>query len=487
MFETLTDRLGTALRNLRGVGKLNEENMGEALKEVRTALLAADVHFRVAREFIERVKAAAEGQEVLKSVTPGQQIIKIIHDELEKLFGEGDQALLDKKPLRIMLIGLQGSGKTTTAGKLGRHLKKKGYNPLLVACDPYRPAAVDQLETLARREEVGFYAERGSENVPRIGRNALELSKREGQNLLIFDTAGRLQIDGNLIDEIKRLKAEVQPHEILLVADAALGQEAVNVARTFHEAVQLTGLILTKLDGDARGGAALSMKSMTGVPIKFVGTGEKPEDFDAFHPDRMASRILGMGDVVSLVERAQENIDQREAERMAEKLARADFNFEDFLAQMQQVKKLGPLQSIVGMLPGMSGIQVGDKEEKKMKQTEALILSMTPKERRNPQILNGSRRARIARGAGLEMRDLNQLIKQYQQMRKMMQMMRGNKGMRMMKQMAGKMKGQNMDLPGMDDFNPDSMGGLGGMPGGLPGGLPGKGLPPGLRGPGKKR
>jgi len=471
MFETLTDRLGTALRNLRGVGKLTEENMADALKEVRTALLAADVHFRVAREFVERVKAQAEGQEVLKSVTPGQQIVKIIHDELVGLFGEGDPALLEKKPLRIMLIGLQGSGKTTTAGKLGRMLKKRGYNPLLVACDPYRPAAVDQLEQLAKREQLGFYAERGSKDVPRIGRNALELSKREGQNLLVFDTAGRLQIDSNLVDEIKRLKAEVQPHEVLLVADAALGQEAVNVAKTFHEAVQLTGLILTKLDGDARGGAALSMKSMTGVPIKFVGTGEKPEDFDAFHPDRMASRILGMGDVVSLVERAQENIDQKEAERMAEKLARADFNFEDFLSQMRQIKKLGPLQSIVGMLPGMSGMQVGDAEEKKLKHTEALILSMTPKERQNPQILNSSRRARIARGAGLEIKDLNQLIKQHQQMRKMMLMMRGGKGMRMMKEMAGKMKSQGLDLPdNMGDFDPIEVGKLGKGLGGLPGG-----------------
>ncbi len=449
MFENLTDRLGSALRNLRGVGKLSEENMAEALREVRTALLSADVHFKVAREFIERVKAAAEGEQVLKSVTPGQQIVKIIHDELVALLGEGSRDLLEKKPLRVMLIGLQGSGKTTTAGKMGLLLKKKGYRPMLVACDPYRPAAVDQLETLAKNNDLAFYCERGSKDVPRTGRHAMDQAKREGNDLVIFDTAGRLHIDADLVEEIKRLKREVEPHEILLVADAALGQEAVNVAKTFHEAVQITGLILTKMDGDARGGAALSMKSMTGVPIKFVGTGEKVEDFDSFYPERMASRILGMGDVVSLVERAQETIDQKEAERMAEKMARAEFTFEDFLSQMQQMKKLGPLQGIVGMLPGMSGVKIGDKEERRMKQTEALILSMTIQERQNPQIINSSRRLRISKGAGMQIKDLNALIKQYQQMKKMMQMMQGSKGLRRIKQMASAMKGKGMDLPGM--------------------------------------
>ena len=440
MFENLTDRIGTALRNLRGQGKLTEENMSEALREVRTALLSADVHFRVAREFVEKVQKEADGQEVIKSVTPGQQVVKIIHDELVKLLGEGAQALSIKRPLKIMLIGLQGSGKTTTAGKLGALLKKKGYKPMLVACDPYRPAAVDQLETLSKATQVNFYCERGVTDVPKTGRNALAKAREENCDAILFDTAGRLQIDGALVDEIKRLKAVVEPDEILLVADAALGQEAVNVAKTFHEAVALTGLVLTKLDGDARGGAALSMKAMTGVPIKFAGTGEKIEDFDTFYPERMASRILGMGDVVSLVEKAQENMDQAEAERMAEKIARADFNFEDFLSQMRQVKKLGPLQGIVGMLPGMSGIKIGDEEEKKMARTEALILSMTLKERRNPQIINSSRRARIAKGAGMQIRDLNQLIKQHEQMKKMMQMMKGPKGMSRMKQMAKEME-----------------------------------------------
>ena len=449
MFENLTDRIGTALKNLRGQGKLSEENMAEALREVRTALLSADVHFRVAREFVERVQKEAVGQEVLKSVTPGQQIVKIIHDELVKLLGEGAQALSPARPLKIMLIGLQGSGKTTTAGKLGNLLKKKGYKPMLVACDPYRPAAVDQLETLAKATSLAFYAERGSTDVPKTGRGALAKAREEDCDAILFDTAGRLQIDSDLVEEIKRLKAVVQPDEVLLVADAALGQEAVNVAKTFHEAVSLTGLVLTKLDGDARGGAALSMKAMTGVPIKFAGVGEKIEDFDTFYPERMASRILGMGDVVSLVEKAQETMDQAEAQRMAEKIARADFNFEDFLSQMRQVKKLGPLQGIVGMLPGMSGVKIGDEEEKRMARTEALILSMTLKERRNPQIINSSRRARIAKGAGMQIKDLNGLIKQFDQMRKLMQMMKGPKGMARMKQMAKEMETmKNKGQPG---------------------------------------
>ena len=303
MFESLTDKLGSALRNLRGVGKLTEDNMAEALNEVRTALLSADVHFKVAREFIDRVKTACVGQEVLKSVTPGQQIVKIINDELTALLGEGTTAISDHKPLKILMVGLHGSGKTTSSAKLGKLLKKRGYKPMVAACDIYRPAAIDQLEILAKQEELDFHADRDSKDVSAIGAAAIKAS-REGENdAIIFDTAGRLQIDEDLIEEVRKLRAEVQPDEVLLVADGALGQEAVNVAKTFNEALQLTGLILTKLDGDARGGAALSIKSITGVPIKFVGTGEKTEDFETFHPDRLASRILGMGDVVSLVER----------------------------------------------------------------------------------------------------------------------------------------------------------------------------------------
>jgi signal recognition particle subunit SRP54 len=442
MFENLTDRIGNALKNLRGAGKLSQENMADALRDVRTALLSADVHFKVAREFIERVRVEAEGQKVISSVTPGQQIVKIIHDELVALLGGESPQIPEERPLRIMLIGLQGSGKTTTAAKLAGLLRKKGAKPMLVACDPYRPAAVDQLENLARANELGFYCEHDSKDVPRTGRHALEAASKDGRDVIIFDTAGRLHIDSDLIEEIKQLKRQVNPQEILLVADAALGQEAVNVARSFHEAVQITGIILTKLDGDARGGAALSMKAMTGVPIRFVGTGEKAGDFDTFYPDRMASRILGMGDIVSLVEKAQESIDQAEAEKMAEKMAKADFNLEDFLSQMRQIKKLGSLQGIVGMLPGMSKVQVGEKEEKHLARTEALILSMTNQERRNPNLINSSRRARIAKGAGMQIRDLNQLIKQFQQMRKVMEMMRGAKGMRRMKEMAREMQKQ---------------------------------------------
>jgi signal recognition particle subunit SRP54 len=305
MFESLTDKLGYALRNLRGVARLTEENMDGALKEVRTALLSADVHFKVVRDFIDRVKVACVGQDVTKSVTPGQQVVKIIHDELVQLLGEGENALSQKRPLRIMLVGLQGGGKTTTAAKLGRILVKQGYAPLLAACDIYRPAAIDQLEILAKNENFVLHADRTSKDVPAIGEAAIKRAEKTDSSAILFDTAGRLQIDEALIQEIRDLKARVKPHEVLLVADGALGQEAVNVAKTFHEAVELTGIILTKLDGDARGGAALSMKSVTGVPIQFMGTGEKIDDFEVFHADRMASRILGMGDVISLVEKAQ--------------------------------------------------------------------------------------------------------------------------------------------------------------------------------------
>jgi signal recognition particle subunit SRP54 len=441
MFESLTDKLGQALRNLRGVGKLSEANVAEALQEVRNALLAADVHFRVAREFVERVQTQCVGQEVLKGVTPGQQIVKIIHDELVRLLGEGSTALSAARPLKIMLVGLHGSGKTTSAAKLGRLLKKRGYRPLLVAGDVYRPAAIDQLEILAKQEELAFSADRGSQDVTAIGAAGLAAAAAAGNDAIIFDTAGRLQIDQDLIAEVQRLRAKVQPDEVLLVADGALGQEAVNVAKAFHDALQLTGLILTKMDGDARGGAALSIKSITGVPIKFVGTGEKTEDFDPFHPDRLASRILGMGDVVSLVEKAQESIDQGAAEKMAEKLRKSDFNLEDFLAQMQQVKKMGSMQSIVGMIPGMSGVKLGDDADQQLVKTEAIIKSMTPQERRKPDLLNGSRRQRIAAGSGTKIADVNQLLKQFQQIQKMMKMMQGGGAKKMMRQME-MMKGK---------------------------------------------
>ncbi len=466
MFESLTDRMSNALRKLRGVDKITEDNIAESLAEVRTALLSADVHFRVAREFVEKVKAECVGKAVLASVEPGQQAVKIIHDELVKLLGEGRVGLSPKRPLRVMLVGLHGSGKTTSAAKLAKFMaKKEGVRtPCLVACDIYRPAAIDQLEILAKAEGALFHADRASRDVPAIGEAGLRFAQQHHADLVVFDTAGRLQIDNDLIAEIKRLRDIVQPDEVLLVADAALGQEAVNVAKHFHEAVNLTGIILTKLDGDARGGAALSMKAITGVPIKFMGLGEKTGDFDVFHPDRMAQRILGMGDVVSLVEKAQEAIDQKEAERLAEKMKKADFDLEDMLAQMRQMKKLGSLGGLMKMMPGGHNLNIGDKEEKQMKRTEALILSMTPAERRKPDIINGSRRHRIAKGAGVPVSELNVMLKNFNGMRDMMRMlkggMKGGKGRELMRQA-------------------EAMARKGGMPKGLggPGGFPGGGFP----------
>jgi len=443
MFEGLTENLSKALRNLRGVGKLSEENMSAALDEVRKALLSADVHFKVAREFCERVKSECVGREVLKSVTPAQQVVKIISDELEKLLGEGSCELSPIRPLKIMMVGLHGSGKTTSSAKLAALLKKQGMTPALIACDIYRPAAIDQLEALGKQIDVKVYADRSGKNVPALAKKLQDTAVADGANAVIFDTAGRLQIDADLIAEIVRLREVCAPNEVLLVADAALGQEAVNVAKAFNEAVSITGVVLTKLDGDARGGAALSIKTVSGAPIKFAGAGEKLSDIEVFHADRMTQRILGMGDVVSLVEKAQENIDAEEAARVAEKLRKAEFDLEDFLSQMKQIKKLGSMGSIMKMIPGMSGINVGEREEKKMAQTEAVILSMTPAERRNPAIINARRKLRIAAGSGTEVRDVNALLKQFEGMRKMMKMMRGDAGKRRMSQMMGALKNRN--------------------------------------------
>ena len=451
MFDSLSEKLGKTLRNLRGVGKLSEENVSEALGEVRKALLSADVHFRTAREFVEEVKNACLGQEVLKSVSPGQQVVKIIHDELVKLLGEGTTRLSEDRPLRVLMVGLHGAGKTTTSAKLARRLAKDGRSPMLVACDVYRPAAIDQLEILAEQEGFPCYLDRSAKDVPGIARAGWEESKKQGSDVIIFDTAGRLQIDDELVRELELLKREVNPHEILLVADAALGQEAVNVAKTFHERLSLTGIVLTKVDGDARGGAALSMKKVTGAPIKFMGVGEKIDEFEVFHPDRLASRILGMGDVVSLVEKAQENLDQDESMRMAEKMLKAEFDFEDFLSQMKQMKKLGSMGSIAKMLPGMNNVQVGDAEEKALGRHEAIILSMTKEERRLPRIIGGSRRKRIADGAGVQIKDVNQLIKQFSQMQKMMKKMKGGK----MKQMMSALGGGGM--PDMGEMDPKEL------------------------------
>jgi signal recognition particle subunit SRP54 len=448
MLENLTDRMSKALRNVRGVGRLTEENISESLKEIRSALLGADVHFKVVRQFIESVQEKCLGEEVIKSVTPGQLIVKIINDELIQLLGGDSQSLKEKRPLKIMMVGLHGAGKTTTSAKIAKFLCKENYKkPLLVGCDVYRPAAIDQLETLAKQENFLFHSDRNTKEVSKIAKEALAKGNENQADLLVFDTAGRLQIDEDLIQEIVALKDQIRPDEILLVADAALGQEAVNVAKHFNEAVPLSGIVLTKVDGDARGGAALSMRYVTQVPIQFMGTGEKIEDFSAFHPDRIASRILGMGDIVSLVEKAQENIDEEESARMAEKLKKADFNFEDFLNQFQQIKKMGSLSSIMSMLPGTGNLNVGDKEEGQFKKMEAIIQSMTKEERIKPNIISGSRRLRIASGSGTQVKDVNQLIKQFTMMRKMMKKFKGNKGRKKMEKFAGKMGGMG-GLPG---------------------------------------
>src|SRR6202167_5699733 len=414
MFDGLSQKLQNAFRNLRGLGKISESNASDALREVRMALLDADVNFQVARDFIEQVKTKALGQEVVQSIQPGQQIIKIIYDELVKLLGSTHSGLaLSGNPSCILMVGLHGSGKTTSSGKLARLLHKQARTPLLVAADVYRPAAMEQLETLGRQLDLPVFVQKGETDVLKIARGALEFAKANNRNTLIFDTAGRLQIDEPLVQELVRLRDFIKPQEILLVLDAATGQEAVNVATHFDQALNITGSILTKLDGDARGGAALSLRAVTGKPIKLAGTGEKLEDFEAFHPERMASRILGMGDVVSLVERAAEAVDMDDAKRMEEKMRKGQFTLEDFLEQLRQMKKLGSLESVVGMLPGGSEMLKGadmSKQEREFKHMEAMICSMTPKERQTPQILNASRRIRIAKGSGVKVSELNTMI-----------------------------------------------------------------------------
>jgi signal recognition particle subunit SRP54 len=427
MFDSLSGKLQNAFKNLRGLGKISEANVAESLREVRMALLEADVNFKVARDFIDRVKAKSMGQEVIQSVQPGQQIIKIIHDELVDLLGSANAGLnLSGNPACILMIGLQGSGKTTSSAKLAKLLLKQGRTPLLVAADVYRPAAMDQLETLAKQIEIPIYLQKGATDVLKIARGALEFAAANNRNTLIFDTAGRLQINTELVQELVRLRDLVKPQEILLVLDSATGQEAVNVATHFDQSLNITGSILTKLDGDARGGAALSLKAVTGKPIKLAGTGEKVEDFEPFHPERMASRILGMGDVVSLVERAAEAVDADEAKRMEEKMRKGLFTLEDFLEQLRQMKKLGSLESIVGMLPGGANMIKGadlSKSEKEFKQMEAMICSMTFQERRQPQILNAKRRIRIAKGSGTTVAQLNTMLNKFGEMQQMMKKM----------------------------------------------------------------
>jgi len=444
MFDSLSTKLQNAFKNLRGLGKISEANAGDALREVRMALLEADVNFKVARDFIERVKTKALGAEVIASVQPGQQIVKIISDELTELLGSTNAAInLAGNPACVLMVGLHGAGKTTSSGKLAKLLLKQGRTPLLVAADVYRPAAMDQLETLGNQIEIPVFLKRGETDVLKIAREALDFAKANNRNTLIFDTAGRLQIDEPLVQELVRLRDLVKPQEILLVLDAATGQEAVNVATHFDSALAITGAILTKLDGDARGGAALSLKAVTGKPIKFMGTGEKLDEFEPFHPERMASRILGMGDVVSLVERAAEAVNEDDLKRMEEKMRKGEFTLEDFLDQLRQMKKLGPLENVMKMLPGGAEALKGhdlSKSEREFKHMEAMICGMTIRERRNPAILNAKRRIRVAKGSGVSVTELNTMMNKFGQMQQMM------KKMGKFQKLMGKMGG---GLPGM--------------------------------------
>ena len=458
MFSNLSDALDKSFRNLTGTGKITEENIFDALREIRLALLEADVEFSVAKAFIETVRSKAQGEDVLKSVKPGEQIVKIFRDELTLLLG-GDQAPINlNPPAHILLCGLNGAGKTTTAAKLARRLKKEGRKPLLVACDLYRPAAIEQLALLGEQAQVPvFTPSPGEKDLVKVAKQALKSDAAREASIVIFDTAGRQEIDNTLVEELKKLHKFVKPKETLLVADAATGQQAVSVAQHFDDAVGITGIILTKLDGDARGGAALSMRQVTGKPIKYIGEGEKLENLAEFHPERMADRILGMGDVVSMVENISEKIDQKEAEKAAKRLAKGKFDFEDFLKQMKMFQNLGPLEGILDMIPGGNKIKKqlpsGALNDKRIKHMEAIVLSMTPKERRRPQIIKGTRRKRIAKGSGRTLIEVNQLIKQFGQMQKMM----GSKSK--MKQMM-----QQMEAMGGEDGG--GMGGLGNLLGG---------------------
>ncbi len=436
MFDSLTEKLNSVFKKLRGHGKLTEQSINEALKEVRLALLEADVNFKVVKDFIERIRSRSVGQEVLESLTPAQQVVKIVHEELISLLGGTSSGLnlSFKPPIPIMLVGLQGSGKTTTAAKLGKFLKGKGRRPYLVPADVRRPAAIEQLQKLGEQLELPVFNPDPRETPLRICQQALQWADQENGDVLIIDTAGRLHIDDALMAELKEIKQELNPREILLVADAMTGQDAVNVAKRFNESLDIHGVTLTKLDGDARGGAALSIKAVTGKPIKFIGTGEKLDALEAFHPDRMASRILGMGDVLSLIEKAQETVDVKKAQELEKKLLKDSFTLEDFRDQLQQIKKMGSIEQILSMIPGIGRLKLPkdfQASEKELVRVEAIINSMTKEERRSPEILNGSRRLRIAKGSGTTVQDVNQLLKQYLQAKKMLRQLKrgGMKGL----------------------------------------------------------
>lgn len=441
-FEGLSDKLSAAFKKLRSKGKLSETDVKEAMREVRLALLEADVNYKVAKDFTNKVTERAVGSAVMESLTPAQMVVKIVNEELTELMG-GQQAKLasaPKPPSVVMLCGLQGSGKTTHAGKLAKLLKSHGHRPLLAACDVYRPAAIEQLKVVGEKAGVPVF-EMGTENPVKIAKAAVHHARDYGNDILILDTAGRLHIDEALMEELKKIKGEVEPQEILLVVDAMTGQDAVNVAKSFNDLLDITGVILTKLDGDTRGGAALSVRAVTGRPIKYAGTGEKLEDIEVFHPDRMASRILGMGDVLTLIEDAESKLDQKKAEQLAEKMAKNQMDLNDMLDQFQQIKKMGPLKNILSKLPGVDKqIENVEIDDRIMDRNAAIILSMTPEERAKPSVLNASRRRRIAAGCGMKVEDVNRLIKQFEQMQKMMKQFGGGKG---------KAKRKMRNLPGL--------------------------------------
>ena len=433
MFENLSDRLQELAHKIKGYGKITEDNIADMMREIRLSLLEADVNYKVVKEFTNKVKEKALGEEVNKSLNPGDLFVKIVRDEFQELLG-GDNAplVIDKKPTITMLVGLQGSGKTTTNGKLANFLRKKhGKKPLLVACDVYRPAAIDQLKQIGKELNIPVYSE-GIGNPVEISKNAINYAKENGYDYILIDTAGRLHIDEELMNELKEISKEVKPDEILLVIDAMMGQDAINVITGFNDALNLTGVILTKLDGDTRGGVALSVRHLTNIPIKFIGVSEKMDGLTEFHPDRMANRIIGMGDVISLVEKVQDEIDEKEAMKAAKKMSKGTFDLEDFLAQLNQIKKLGPLENLLKMIPGAKkmGLDNAKIEPKQMAHIEAIVLSMTPEERHNPDIIKASRKQRIAKGCGLTVTDVNKLLNQFEEMKKMMKMM-SNKNFKM--------------------------------------------------------
>lgn len=445
-FEGLSSRLQEITRKLKGKARITESDLKEVLREVKFALLDADVNYKIVKDFVKVIEEKALGQDVLKSLTPGQQVIKIVKDELVNLLG-GESSKINftsNPPTIIMLVGLQGSGKTTTAGKLANLIRKQGKNPLLVACDVYRPAAIKQLQVVGKQLNVPVYANEQTKDVVSIAKQALNVAISKLNDVVILDTAGRLHIDEELMQELKNLKSNIKPHEILLVVDSMTGQDAVNVAESFNSSLGIDGVVLTKLDGDTRGGAALSVKKITGKPIKFAATGEKLSDIEEFHPERMASRILGMGDVLSIIEKAEETFDAEEALKMEKKLRKQKFDLEDYLAQLRQIKKMGSFSSILKMLPGMGNLKNIQIDDKEFDRVEAMICSMTPEERRNPKILNGSRRQRIAKGSGTKVQDINKFMNSFKMTQKMMKKLTNNKGA--MKKMMRGLDDGNLDL-----------------------------------------